>query len=555
MSLLALAGAALAADVALVVVDPTADGRTRAQVVLDEAIAPKVAADPEHNLRLAPGAGTARVTRATPLSAAGGGTRTFLVYDQSGSFKAHWSRSFELTDAFVDALQSPGGAAGEHTVDVGTFGKTFTTHGSASDAAGLRAALTTAEAYGTTHPVTRLHALVKDAAEAVNRELPLDRGGLRQVVVFTDLDEEGTFTADDVIAVARAQGVRLNVVAFGGARVKAKHIDEAKKLAEATGGAYIDAEDAATARAALASIATAGARTWWLELGFCDVPTSRGQDFQDNLTAEVWESSRLAASSPFPFRQRAEPATTAACQAAIEVPAPEVPKPADPPASTGLPAWVWALGACLPLGLLGLLALPFLFAGRSSAAPAPVVAKPAPAPKPRDDDAREGRKDADVFAPVAQSLLERLPTTRLVKVSGPTSIPATVAIDRARFAVGAAAGNELVLDTDTVSGRHAHLELFPNGDLWLCDDGSTNGTFAGGERLASGARQQIVHGAQVGFGRTVVFRVEQPDLAGRGAPPAPPPEPRPEATAKAPEPEARPRARTTFRPLKPGGGG
>lgn len=74
-----------------------------------------------------------------------------------------------------------------------------------------------------------------------------------------------------------------------------------------------------------------------------------------------------------------------------------------------------------------------------------------------------------------------------------------VAITRPAVTVGQAPGNDVVLDDDTVSSRHARLE-FEMGGWKLIDLGSTNGTFVDGVRLTADIPTPIVDAARIRFG-------------------------------------------------------
>lgn len=65
--------------------------------------------------------------------------------------------------------------------------------------------------------------------------------------------------------------------------------------------------------------------------------------------------------------------------------------------------------------------------------------------------------------------------------------------------VGSAPGNELVIDDDSVSARHARLE-FDLGAWRLTDLGSTNGTAVEGVRLAPDVPTPLHYGSEVRFG-------------------------------------------------------
>lgn len=74
-----------------------------------------------------------------------------------------------------------------------------------------------------------------------------------------------------------------------------------------------------------------------------------------------------------------------------------------------------------------------------------------------------------------------------------------VAVTRPAIAIGQAPGNDIVLDDDTVSSRHARLE-FEMGGWRLIDLGSTNGTFVDGVQLAAEIPTPITDAARVRFG-------------------------------------------------------
>lgn len=51
--------------------------------------------------------------------------------------------------------------------------------------------------------------------------------------------------------------------------------------------------------------------------------------------------------------------------------------------------------------------------------------------------------------------------------------------------LGRAPENDLCLDNDSVSGRHAELYYLPDGTFRICDLGSTNGTWVNGKQISS----------------------------------------------------------------------
>jgi hypothetical protein len=73
--------------------------------------------------------------------------------------------------------------------------------------------------------------------------------------------------------------------------------------------------------------------------------------------------------------------------------------------------------------------------------------------------------------------------------------------------IGQGPQNDLVLDDDTVSTRHARLE-FDDGGWRLTDLSSRNGTYVNGVRIAAGVPTPLLDEAVVGFGaRKLAFRV------------------------------------------------
>jgi len=76
---------------------------------------------------------------------------------------------------------------------------------------------------------------------------------------------------------------------------------------------------------------------------------------------------------------------------------------------------------------------------------------------------------------------------------------------RAVSSIGRDAGNDVVLNDEAASARHALLE-FADGEWWVEDSGSTNGTRVNGEVIRS--RERLRYGDELGVGR-VALRLEQ----------------------------------------------
>lgn len=73
----------------------------------------------------------------------------------------------------------------------------------------------------------------------------------------------------------------------------------------------------------------------------------------------------------------------------------------------------------------------------------------------------------------------------------------------AQIGRGLQAGNDIVLDDGMVSKKHARLR-YENGQFFLHDENSTNGTFIGEEQLASGAAVPLRSGDMFRVGMTYV---------------------------------------------------
>jgi hypothetical protein len=76
---------------------------------------------------------------------------------------------------------------------------------------------------------------------------------------------------------------------------------------------------------------------------------------------------------------------------------------------------------------------------------------------------------------------------------------------RAVNALGRDAGNDIVINDEAASARHALVE-FADGEWWVEDAGSTNGTIVNGEVVRS--RERLHWGDELAIGR-VALRLEQ----------------------------------------------
>jgi pSer/pThr/pTyr-binding forkhead associated (FHA) protein len=72
-------------------------------------------------------------------------------------------------------------------------------------------------------------------------------------------------------------------------------------------------------------------------------------------------------------------------------------------------------------------------------------------------------------------------------------------------ALGRDAGNDIVINDEAASARHALVE-FADGEWWVEDAGSTNGTVVNGAVVRS--RERLHFGDELAIGR-VALRLEQ----------------------------------------------
>ena len=76
---------------------------------------------------------------------------------------------------------------------------------------------------------------------------------------------------------------------------------------------------------------------------------------------------------------------------------------------------------------------------------------------------------------------------------------------RAVSSVGRDAGNDLVLNDEAASAKHAVVS-FVDGEWWLEDAGSTNGTLLNGSRVRD--KERLRYGDEVAVGR-IALRLER----------------------------------------------
>lgn len=85
--------------------------------------------------------------------------------------------------------------------------------------------------------------------------------------------------------------------------------------------------------------------------------------------------------------------------------------------------------------------------------------------------------------------------------------PGAVWLLKPENTLGADPNNDLVLNDNLVSGRHARLS-WDGAGWWLEDVGSKNGTFVNGERIVPRAAQRVAPGSRIQLG-DMVFELRE----------------------------------------------
>lgn len=545
-------------QLAIVALPPPVEGAGRVQVVVpDAALNQQIAGDPVKTFRAVPGQGRAEVRGATRISDTAEASHTVITFDQSGSFRRFWGPSMDAAKIITDAL--PAGA--QDRIEVLTFGTSMVDWGTADSAADAAAILQRARAAGAFQGSTRLRSFIRDAVRRAADGQPANRGGVRQVVVFTDAGEESsTYSAQDVIDLAQRLGVRVHMVVFPLAGVTAaQRLDDVKRIAEATGGTYLQVPSGQRPDAdQLERMAKVRDHTWWIDLGFCGLSANGADRVDDDLKVEAWGSNRLAASERYPFRQHIAGNATESCPSdAQDGPGADV--VSGPGGGWG--SWWWVIPVCTlaSAALLGIaFMLPLLLSLWRRPAQTQAAARPAPLPPPAQPPpvAAPPRplQPPEPFAPVdTTDPLARLPNVRLVLVEGPSHLPNDVRLRKQRNTLGGLPDGDVFLDVPQVSGKHARIELRPGGGITLRDLGSTNGTFLDGFALPRDGQRPVKPGQRIGLSKHVIYEI----VLGAGEveraaprPQAPPPSVPPQSPVPEPSSPEGP-ARTVIAPLQP----
>jgi hypothetical protein len=203
---------------------------------------------------------------------------------------------------------------------------------------------------------------------------------------------------------------------------------------------------------------------------------------------------------------------------------------------------IWILAGAGALLLLAALFVLF----RKKPQTVSVVETPAPMPEPVAEEIKPATKDS------AGVDLDPLPETHLVAIGGWATPGERWRLHKRKTIAGASSdaadGVDLVFGgIKQVSSKHAQFDLYPSGDLWVSDLGSSNGTFVNGKKVTGKERTKLVPGDQVKLSQNLILKVERPGAGASDDMPASAPVA--ESSPAEPEtPAAKHKAATKFDP-------
>lgn len=502
-----------------------APGHARVRVeVLDSAADQSLGATPSGgDLRVKLEDGEGRISSAKRARDLGLRTHTVVAIDHSGSFKKWgWEKpGWEFADAVAQNL-SPG-----DSMALQLFSETVQAYPARSSAQDFAQDLTAAKAapWGV---ITRLNSSL---IQAIDESAKANPNGFNRIYVLTDGDEESeTYSWQDVAKAAAARGVQVSVVIYppnmrqlGKDALKKLPtlLDNLRALAGATGGQVYEHDRGK------ASLTNDQAKAWnerarnfvAVEARFCGMDRAAADNrvFVDYTPGGA---TRTAWSDGFEFVEWGSPELYASCDPQKAAGDPKPPPKAKP----AIPWWVWAIVGALAFLLFLALVLGMRRKNERTEvvvqAEAPRPPEPAPKVEPKVEPKPEPQVSATPRAPVGDRKVEgldwELPRTFLeVTGDGSWSKDPRYAIFKREFRLGGDASRDLdlVVKNPKVSGHHCTVQVFPRGDIWVRDEGSTNGTFLDGERIPSGEKRKAQVGSEIRLGGDVRFKITRPGAA------------------------------------------
>lgn len=322
----------------------------------------------------------------------------------------------------------------------------------------------------------------------------------QRIVVISDGKDEGsTATQDSVVTKSVQQAVSIDAIGYG--RIEEQYAESLKGLARRTRGQFINA------RPAIIGLRDALSRIFTYLTAHTSLVVYFDQPHQSKLRTD-------SAGIDWPRANRRDQ-IQASIWRSIEKPPPPTTKP--PPVSKSMkgpppvePSSWWdnlvLRGLLLAGVLLGLLLVIALLMRKKPAAQIhPPTPAPAPEPKPPHEmPPRPPKPPPQVRKTQVGGYFPDpapgQPAAVFEGVEGPAK-GQTFSVEKEIVNIGADTTNDLRLDDEFLSSRHAQLR-YEQGSLYLSDLGSRNGTFVNetrlGERVAN-----LKHGDRIRVGRSV----------------------------------------------------
>lgn len=332
--------------------------------------------------------------------------------------------------------------------------------------------------------------------------------GVKRLIVITDGKDEGSSITDRVIASkANAQGITIDAIGFG--NVTNEDSELLARLAENTGGDFILAENGKELSGALYEL----------------LNSPDPQVFDILFRYEVSADGRQIDSAQLEFTAVAGKAlvsqTIAHRLSAPHVASPSVASPSVPGSNEPSDKWtinLLSVNFDLRLLLAILVGMVVLVAVYRIII---VIINPPPPPPPLPLDPvpppplpKRARTSVGFAFPMPG---KGRPAAVLRGVSGPGR-GRQYAIEQTAYRIGSDVSNDLQLSDDYLSHKHASIK-YDKGNLYLSDNGSSNGTFLNDVRLDQTARL-LTPGDRIRVGKSTLELVapnEDPEARKHGA--------------------------------------
>ncbi|MGH8684363.1 MAG: FHA domain-containing protein [Nitrosospira sp.] len=312
-----------------------------------------------------------------------------------------------------------------------------------------------------------------------------DDKGLKRLIVITDGKDDGSSITDQVVASkANAQSITIYAIGFG--NVTDEDSQLLARLTKNTGGRFIPAGNAQELSRALHQL--------------LNLPTPRV--FDVSFHYDVSEDGRQIDSAQLEFT----PAGKAPVLQTIVygLSAPRVASPPVSGPSESSDKWTinllsinFDLRLLLAI-LIGIVVLMVIVViKRPPPPPAPLLPTPPPPKAPPPPPPKRARTSVGFAFPAPS---QGRPAAILHCLSGPAR-GRHYPIEQTTYRIGSGESNDLQLSDDYLSNKHASIK-YDDGNLYLSDSGSRNGTFLNDVRLDQTAKA-LTPGDRIRVGKSM----------------------------------------------------